>query len=74
MTPEQRDVTFMSGLATFMGLVVCPRCGKWNCGRMQWVDGYEWEYWTCLDCDHNFNVSFNSAVISREVKRQLGEA
>ena len=48
----------------------CPWCGSTDCGRIQWVGGYSFEYWTCLDCDHTMCVSFDVANNSRKAKKE----
>ena len=48
----------------------CPHCDSIECGRIQWVDGYNFEYWTCLDCDRTMCVPFDIANNSRKGKKK----
>jgi len=39
------------------GEMNCPCCNSENTTRFQWVDGYDFEYWICWNCDYLFIVS-----------------
>lgn len=35
----------------------CPECNSLNTTRFQWVDGYDFEYWICWNCNRLFNIT-----------------